>query len=89
MWMWMWIVVSNTNDHGGGKCGCGNGSLYRIQMIMVVMSINEELDHCIKYKRSCEVVDRGERMVVVRRKEQSVDSFFIYYHLMRSRDVTM
>ena len=87
--MSMWIVVSNMNDPGGGKCGCGNGSLYQIQTIMVVMSIEEELDCCIKYKQSCEEEDQEETMVVVRRKEWSVEFFIIYYRLMRSRVVTM
>ena len=45
--MWMWIVVSNTNDPVGGNRGCGNGSLYQIQTIVVVTSIEEELDCCI------------------------------------------
>ena len=89
MWMWMWIVVSNTNDPVGGDHGCGNGSLYQIQTIVVVMSIGEELDRCIKYKQSCEDEDQEETMVVVRRKEWFVEFFFIYYCLMRSRVVTM
>ena len=66
-----------------------NRSLYQIQMIMVVTSIEEELDRCIKYKRSCEEEDQEETMVVVIRKEWSVDFFFIYYCLMRSCVVTM
>ena len=90
MWMLMWIIVSNTNNPVGGDHGCGNGSLYRIQTIMVVTSIEEELDRCIKYKQSCEEEDQEETMVVVRRKEWSVVFFFfIYYHLMRSHVVTM
>ena len=75
MSMSMWIVVSNTNDPVGGNHGCGNGSLYQIQMIMVVTSIQEELDRCIKYKQSCEEEDQEETMVVVRIKEWSVDFF--------------
>ena len=64
--MWKQVVVSNTNNPVGGDHGCGyrtlyqmqtmmlvatmdveRGSLYRIQMIMVVMNIEEELDCCI------------------------------------------
>ena len=69
-----WIIVSNINDHGSGDHGrgCGCGLLYQIQMIMMVTSIDEELDCCIEYKRSCEGEDQEEIMVVVRRKEWSV-----------------
>ena len=57
----------NTNDHGSGNHGCGTlyqiqmillvatvdverRLLYQIQTIVVMMNIEEELDHCIKYK---------------------------------------
>ena len=82
MWMLMWIVVSNTNDPVGGDRGCGNRSLYRIQMIMVVTSIEEELDCCIKYKQSCE---EEEMMVVVGRKEWSIENFL---YLLSFNEVT-
>ena len=36
------IVVSNTNDPVGGDHGCGNGSLYQIQMILLVATMDEE-----------------------------------------------
>ena len=36
-----------------------------------------DVERCIKYKRSCEGEDEEETMVVVRRKEWSVD-FFLY-----------
>ena len=100
----MWNVVSNTNDPVGGDCGCGNRSLYQIQMmllvatmdvergllyqiqtIVVVMNIEEELDRCIKYKRSCEGEDEEKTMVVVRRKERSVD---IFLYLLSFNEVT-
>ena len=61
------IVVSNTNDHGSDEGGCQGGSLYRIQMIMAVMSmdvslyqiqmimmvanVDVETDRCIEYKQ--------------------------------------
>ena len=36
-----------------------------------------DVERCIKYKRSCEGEDEEETMVVVRRKEWSID-FFLY-----------
>ena len=39
------------NDHGSEGAWCRGGSLYRIQMIMGVATM--DVEHCIKYKRSC------------------------------------
>ena len=50
--MWKWIIVLNTNNCGSDGAWCrGGGSLYQIQMIIGVPTM--DVERCIKYKRSC------------------------------------